>query len=162
VTFEYERLVKERTSHRNRIKALLFAQGVRDFDPMARDRLERQAALPIPPRLKAELGRECRRLARIVADIAEIEAEMAASATAPSCRSAVSSADKIAFDAPLDLLHPLLELGAGEVLVAGVHRLELAAVDRRYRMGEQVQPPTYLDKPPARRADRRAVVPRWS
>jgi len=79
VTFEYERLVKERTSHRNRIKALLFAQGVRDFDPMARDRLERLAALPIPPRLKAELGRERRRLARIVADIAEIEAEMAAS-----------------------------------------------------------------------------------
>jgi transposase len=75
---EYERLVKEQTSHRNRIKALLFAQGVRDFDPMAPDRLARLAALPIMPRLKSELVRECRRLAAIVADIAEIEAEMAA------------------------------------------------------------------------------------
>ena len=75
---EYERLVKEQTSHRNRIKALMFAQGVRDFDPMAPDRLARLAALPILPRLKAELVRECRRLAAIAADIAEIEAEMAA------------------------------------------------------------------------------------
>jgi len=75
---EYERVVKEQTSHRNRVKALLFAQGVRDFDPMAPDRLARLAALPIMPRLKSELVRECRRLAAIIADIAEIEAEMAA------------------------------------------------------------------------------------
>ena len=67
---EYERLVKEQTAHRNRVKALLFAQGVRDFDPMASDRLERLAALPIMPRLKAELARECRRLAGIIDDIA--------------------------------------------------------------------------------------------
>ena len=78
MTFEYERLVKEQTSHRNRIKALLFGQGVRDFDPTAPERLERLSGLPILPRLKAELVRECRRLAAIVADIAEIEAEMAA------------------------------------------------------------------------------------
>ena len=52
---EYERLVKEQTAHRNRVKALLFAQGIRDFDPMASDRLQRLAALPIMPRLKAEL-----------------------------------------------------------------------------------------------------------
>ena len=75
---EYERLVKERTSHGNRVKGLLFAQGIRDFRPMAADRLERLAELAIPPRLKSELGRECRRLARIIADIAEVEAEMAA------------------------------------------------------------------------------------
>ena len=75
---EYERLVKEQTSHRNRVKALLFGQGIRDFDPMAPDRLARLAALPIMPRLKSELVRECRRLATIIADIAEIEAEMAA------------------------------------------------------------------------------------
>jgi transposase len=75
---EYERLVKERTSHGNRMKGLLFAQGIRDFDPMAADRLERLAALAVPPRLKSELGRECRRVARIIDDIAEVEAEMAA------------------------------------------------------------------------------------
>ena len=45
----------------------------------------------------------------------------------------------VALDAGLDLLHPLLQLGLGEVLVPGVHRLELAAVDRRHGVGEQVQ-----------------------
>ena len=75
---EYQRLVRERTSHCNRMKGLLFTQGVRDFNPMAPDRLDRLAALPIMPRLKAELGRECRRLARIIDDIAEAEAEMKA------------------------------------------------------------------------------------
>ena len=75
---EYERLVKERTSHGNRVKALLFAQGIRDFDPMAPDRLARLAELAIPPKLKAELARQCRRLAGIIDDIAQVEAEMAA------------------------------------------------------------------------------------
>ena len=75
---ERQRLVKEQTAHRNRVKALLFAQGIRDFDPMASDRRERLAALPIMPRLKAELARECRRLAAIIDDIAEVEAEMKA------------------------------------------------------------------------------------
>jgi len=80
---EYERLVKERTGHCNRIKALLFAQGIRDFAPMAPDRLQRLAALPIMPRLKAELSRECRRLATVIDDLNEAEAEMAASVIAP-------------------------------------------------------------------------------
>ena len=75
---EYERLVKERTSHGNRVRALLFAQGIRDFEPMARDRLERLAELAILPGLKAELSRECRRLAKLIDDIAEVEAELAA------------------------------------------------------------------------------------
>lgn len=80
---EYERLIEERTSHGNRVKGLLFAQGVRDFDPMARDRLERLAELSIPPKLEGELTRECRRLAGLIADIAEVEAEMKA-AVVPS------------------------------------------------------------------------------
>jgi transposase len=75
---EYERLVKERTSHSNRVKGLLFAQGVRDFDPMAPDRLERLAAALILPGLKAELSRECRRLSQVIDDIAEVEKEMTA------------------------------------------------------------------------------------
>lgn len=75
---EYERLVKERTAHLNRIKGLLFAQGIRTFDARSPDRLERLAELPIMPMLKAELQRECRRLAGIIADIGEVHAEMAA------------------------------------------------------------------------------------
>ncbi len=89
---EYERLVKERTSHGNRVKALLFAQGVRDFDPMAPDRLARLAALPILPGLKAELSRECRRLAKLIDDIAEVEAEMAARIVKPKTANPKSAA----------------------------------------------------------------------
>jgi transposase len=74
------------------VKALLFAQGVRDFDPMAPDRLERLAALPIMPRLKAELSRECRRLAAIADDIAEVEAEMAAVIVPPKTASPARAA----------------------------------------------------------------------
>ena len=79
---EYERLVRERTSHGNRVKGLLFAQGVGDFDPMKKDRLARLAELSIPPKRKAELGRECRRLAMLIAEIAEVEAEMEAAVVA--------------------------------------------------------------------------------
>jgi transposase len=88
---EYERLVKERTSHGNRVKGLLFAQGVRDFDPTAPDRLKRLAELSIPPKLRAELIRECRRLAALTADIAEVEAEMAA-AVVPSRKAKTNAA----------------------------------------------------------------------
>jgi transposase len=89
---EYERLVKEETAHRNRVKALLFAQGIRDFDSMAPDRLERLAALPILPGLKAELSRECRRLAKLIDDIAEVEAEMAARIVKPKTANQKSAA----------------------------------------------------------------------
>ena len=89
---EYERLVKEETAHRNRVKALLFAQGIRDFDSMAPDRLERLAALPILPGLKAELSRECRRLAKLIDDIAEVEAEMAARIVKPKTANPKSAA----------------------------------------------------------------------
>ncbi|MBV9113305.1 MAG: IS110 family transposase [Hyphomicrobiales bacterium] len=78
---EYERLVKERTSHIARIKSLLFLQGIRDFNPRAADWLERLVALPLRPGLRAELVRECRRLSGIIADIAELEAEMKAAIT---------------------------------------------------------------------------------
>jgi len=88
---EYERLVKERTSHGNRMKGLLFAHGVRDFEPMAPDRLERLAELSLPPKLKAELRRECRRLAMLIADVAEVEAEMKA-AVVPSRKAKAKAA----------------------------------------------------------------------
>ena len=121
---EYERLVKEQTSHRNRMKGLLFAQGVRDFDPSAPDGLERLAALPILPRLKAELVRECRRLAMIAADIAAIVAEMAAAVVPPKRAERKSAASAIAspMQAKAAQLYKLKSLGvhfstvlAGEV-----------------------------------------------
>ncbi len=78
---ERERLVKERTAHTNRIKALLHAQGIRDAKPLARDFLRRLKdartgdGRALPPRLAAEIAREHERLALVDQQIAAIEAE---------------------------------------------------------------------------------------
>ena len=47
---------------------------------------------------------------------------------------------QIAADVFLQLLHALIELVVGEVLIAVVDRLELAAVDSHDRFGEQIEP----------------------
>jgi transposase len=52
-------LLKDRIRHANRIKGLLSGQGIRDYHPLRRDRLERLEALrtgdgrELPPMLKA-------------------------------------------------------------------------------------------------------------
>jgi transposase len=78
---ERERLLKERTAHTNRIKALLHAQGARDAKPLARDFLARLKdartgdGRALPPRLAAEIAREHERLVLVDQQIAAIEAE---------------------------------------------------------------------------------------
>ncbi|MDR3394400.1 MAG: IS110 family transposase [Parasulfuritortus sp.] len=103
---EYERLDKERTGHRNRIKGLLFAQGIRDFDPAASDWPERLAALRILPNLRAEIERECRRLTTVTRDIAQIAAEMKARIAPPKktvTRSAVITSAVTSSAMPIDM-----------------------------------------------------------
>lgn len=81
---ERARLVVERGQHSSRIKGLLMTFGVRDFEPARRDWQERLEGLrtadggALPPCLKAEIVRECRRLHQVVAMIAEVESEQAA------------------------------------------------------------------------------------
>jgi transposase len=75
---ELERLGKESTAHSNRMKALLFSRGIRDFEPMRQDRLATLRTWngePLPPRLMHELVREYRRLALLQEQLAEVEAE---------------------------------------------------------------------------------------
>src|ERR1700761_4983587 len=61
-------LLKERIQHTNRIKGLLSGQGIRGYDPLKPDRLDRLDALqtgdgcPLPERLKAEIRRELARI----------------------------------------------------------------------------------------------------
>ena len=67
LTRERSTLIKERVQHANRIKGLLFGQGITDYEPLHRDRRARLETLatgdgrPLPPRLKAEIGRELAR-----------------------------------------------------------------------------------------------------
>ena len=78
---ERQRLVRERTGHINRIKGLLFAQGIRDIKPKLRRTqidfaaLETAEGHPLPQRLRRELEREYARLALIQAQLREVESE---------------------------------------------------------------------------------------
>src|SRR5688500_17932529 len=65
---ERKTLTAERVEHVNRIKGLLFAQGISDYEPMHRHRRARLEELrtgdghPLPQYLKAQLSRELDRL----------------------------------------------------------------------------------------------------
>jgi transposase len=78
---EREALVKERIQHTNRIKGLLSAQGIADFEPLrpadrARfDALTTGDGQPLPPRLKDEIRRHFERLKTVVTHIEAVEAE---------------------------------------------------------------------------------------
>ena len=77
---ERDILVEERTAHTNRIAGLLATQGIRGYRPLRRDcrarleELETGDGRPLPPGLKAEIGRELDRLELVKQQIAEIEA----------------------------------------------------------------------------------------
>jgi transposase len=74
-------LMKERVQHIGRIKGLLATQGLYDFQPNRRDWQSRLDHLitgdgrPLGKRLKAELGRQCRRLAMVNMMLKEIDEE---------------------------------------------------------------------------------------
>jgi transposase len=78
---ERQRLVRERTGHINRIKGLLFAQGIRGVEPKLRRTRIDFAALktaeghPLPDRLRRELEREYARHDLIEAQLREVEKE---------------------------------------------------------------------------------------
>jgi len=78
---EREALVKERIQHTNRIKGLLAAQGIADFEPLRPDHraglddLTTGDGRPLPPRLKDEIRRQLARLDAVVADIKAVEAQ---------------------------------------------------------------------------------------
>lgn len=78
---ERQRLVRERTGHINRIKGLLFAQGIRGIEPKLRLTRIEFAALqtaeghPLPERLRRELEREYARLDLIETQLRLVEKE---------------------------------------------------------------------------------------
>lgn len=88
---ERERLVKERVQHIARIKGLLMTQGIRDFQPTRRDWADRLERLrtgdgrELPPALRAEVERECRRLWQVNEMIGAVARERDAARVADEC-----------------------------------------------------------------------------
>jgi transposase len=78
---ERKTLVAERVAHVNRIKGLTFAQGISDYEPLRGDRRQQLEAQrtgdgrPLPPHLKAQIGRELDRLELLLEQLKAVEAE---------------------------------------------------------------------------------------
>jgi transposase len=81
VTRERKTLTAERIQHINRIKGLLFAQGVDEYEHGHRDRRTRLDELktgdgrPLPTHLKAQIRRELDRLELVLEQLKAVEAE---------------------------------------------------------------------------------------
>ncbi|RWL77913.1 MAG: IS110 family transposase [Mesorhizobium sp.] len=104
---ERKALTHERTRHVNRIKGLLFSQGVAGYEPLRRNRRQRLEGLktgdgrPMPAHLKRQIGRELDRLELLIEQIKAVEAE----------RDAMLAAEQAVSPAPA-MLHALKGIGA--------------------------------------------------
>lgn len=78
---ERKALINERIRHSNRIKGLLFAQGISGYEPLRRDRRARLEELTtgdgraLPPHLKTQIMRETERLELLLAQLKAVETE---------------------------------------------------------------------------------------
>jgi transposase len=96
VSRERKSLTNERIRHVNRIKGLLFGQGIRGYEPLRRDRRKRLDELTtgdgraLPAQLRAQISRELDRLELLMEQVKACEQER---------------------DALLTAVHPALEAG---------------------------------------------------
>ncbi|UPK31863.1 IS110 family transposase [Bradyrhizobium sp. 186] len=110
-------LIAERITHVNRIKGLLFAQGISDYVPLRRNRRARLEALrtgdgrELPSHLKAQIGRELDRVELLLEQIKAVEAARDALLAAARKPADKNAADKVAPD-PVAMLLALKGLGA--------------------------------------------------
>jgi transposase len=81
ISRERKSLMAERIAHVNRIKGLLYAQGISGYEPIRLDRRDRLEALrtgnnrPLPPALKRRICRELDRLELVLEQIQAVEAQ---------------------------------------------------------------------------------------
>ena len=101
-------LIAERVLHVNRIKGLLFCQGISGYEPLRRDRRDRLEELqtgdgrPLPPHLKAQVDRELDRLELLLKQIKTVEGE----------RDALLAAAQTAMPAPAAMLLDIKGIGS--------------------------------------------------
>ena len=100
-------LIAERVTHVNRIKGLLFSQGVSGYEPLRRDRRRRLDELrtgdgrPLPMHLKVQISRELDRLELLLEQIKAVEAE----------RDALLAAQQVAAPGPVAMLLDIKGIG---------------------------------------------------
>src|SRR4030081_1274000 len=125
---ERRTLIEERITHVNRIKGLLFAQGICDYGPLRRDRRARLEALrtgdgrELPSHLKAQIGRELDRIELLLDQIKAVEAAQdALLATARKPASQEAAPD------PVTMLLALRGVGAEAFYRQFANRRQVAA-----------------------------------
>jgi len=106
---ERKTLIAERIRHVNRIKGLLFSQGIGDYEPLRRDRRRALEAVrtgdgrALDANMKAQIGRELDRLELLLGQIAAVEAERDAMLARPAEAETAQSAQ----DAPAPVRKPM-------------------------------------------------------
>jgi transposase len=101
-----EVLVAERIEHTNRIKGLLFSQGISNYDPLKRDRRKRLDELktgdgrPLPPHLKTRIVQELDRIELLLDQIKAVEAACDAMLAAPRAAKPKADAQQTASPSP--------------------------------------------------------------
>jgi transposase len=127
ITRERGRLLRERIEHTNRIKGLLMSQGIAGYDPLGKERWSRLEALQtsdgraLPPRLKAEIGREIERLELLARQIKQVESE----------RDALVAAAPEEADSPATLLLQLKGIGPESATLLWLEGLFRTFANRR-------------------------------
>ena len=125
---ERKTLTAERIRHVNRIKGLLFSQGIGDYEPLRRDRRRALEAArtgdgrALGANMKAQIGRELDRLELLLGQIAAIEAErdamLARQAEAEAVQGAQGAPARV--QKPMDLNGPGAETVPEAEAAAGV------------------------------------------
>jgi transposase len=115
---ERKTLIGERVEHVNRIKGLLFCQGICDYEPLRRNRRQRLDELKtgdgraLPDHLKAQLGRELDRLELLLGQIKAVEAERDALCAATKSPTSATTSTPTQTPQPMAMLVEIKGVGA--------------------------------------------------
>jgi transposase len=134
---ERKALIAERVQHVNRIKGLLFSQGVRDYEPLRINRRRKLETLRsgdgrvLPPRLKAQIGRELDRLELLLGQIKAAESDRDAVLSAACAPQVTDSCAPQAPATPPALLMALRGIGPDFAAIVWTEALYRGFANRR-------------------------------
>lgn len=143
ISRERKSLTNERIRHVNRIKGLLFGQGIKRYQPLRRDRRSRLDELatgdgrPLPARLKMQISRELDRLELVMDQIKACEQERDALLAAAQPL-VVHKTDNLAEPAQLSAVAPAMLLELKGIGPEAASVLWLEGLSRRFDNRRQV------------------------